>query len=232
MKRYVNCITKGGRAGTNLKHQQTGTIFVVDDDNGFRSFVTDVLESVGYRTKELAKGGAVLPAAQTERPAAVILDVKLPDLNGYEVCRQLRERYGDMVPIVFVSGERTDPLDRAGGLLLGADDYMTKPVDPAELIARIRRFVERPRTNLKTEVPDRRLASLTNREYDVLGLLAHGYRQTEIADELVISPKTVATHIQHILGKLEVHSRAEAVAVALREEADVRAHLQPDQLLG
>jgi DNA-binding NarL/FixJ family response regulator len=214
-----------------LTRQLIGPIYVVDDDDGFRSLVTGILESVGYRTEQVADGAGVLAATETERPAAVLLDVQLPGLNGYEVCRQLRDRYGDTVPIVFISGERTDPLDRAGGLLLGADDYMTKPIDPTELIARVRRIVERPGTNGKAESSDGRLASLTNREHEVLGLLSHGYRQAEIANELVISPKTVATHIQHILGKLEVHSRAEAVAVVLREEADVRAHVQPDQLL-
>jgi DNA-binding NarL/FixJ family response regulator len=207
-----------------------GPIYVVDDDDGFRSLVTGILESVGYRTEQLADGAGVLAATEAERPAAVLLDVQLPGLNGYEVCRQLRDRYGDTVPIIFISGERTDALDRAGGLLLGADDYMTKPVDPAELIARIRRMVERLHMNSKAPESDERLASLTNREHEVLGLLAHGCRQQEIANELVISGKTVATHIQHILGKLEVHSRAEAVAVALRKEADVHGHVQPGPL--
>jgi DNA-binding NarL/FixJ family response regulator len=199
---------------------------IVDDDDRFRAFLSELLESVGYRTEEVATGTEVLRAAETERPAAVILDVQLPGLNGYEVCRQLRDRYGDAVSILFISGERTDALDRAGGLLLGADDYMTKPVDPAELIARIRRCVGGPSTYGKATTADRRLASLTVREREVLGFLTHGYRQEEIANNLVITPRTVATHIQHILGKLEVHSRAEAVAMALRDKADVHSDVQ------
>jgi DNA-binding NarL/FixJ family response regulator len=201
---------------------------IADDDDRFRAFLTELLDSVGYRTEQVATGTEVLRAAETDRPAVVILDVQLPGLNGYEVCRRLRERYGDSLSILFISGERTEALDRAGGLLLGADDYITKPVDPTELIARVWRLADRPGD---ATTADTKLASLTGREREVMELLAHGYRQEEIADRLVIAPRTVATHIQHILGKLEVHSRAEAVAVALREGADRQTHVPPGQFV-
>jgi len=189
-------------------------IFVVDDDDGFRSFVVETLENAGYRTEELANGSEVMPAAEAEEPAAVVLDIQLPDVNGYAVCRELRDRYGDAIRIIFVSGERMDALDRTAGLLLGADDYLVKPVDPGELIARIRRLVEPSQSS--EAASSGKLDSLTTREHEVLDLLAQGHPQDEIARELVISPKTVSTHIQRILGKLEVRSRAQAVAVALR----------------
>jgi DNA-binding NarL/FixJ family response regulator len=197
---------------------------VVDDNDDFRAFVCELLESVGYATTELATGAAVLSAAARERPAAVLLDVRLPGLNGYEVCRELRNRYGRSIAIVFVSGERTEAFDRAAGLLIGADDYLAKPVDPSELIARITRLVDRPRSNGEIPRSNAKLEVLTRRENEVLDLLAEGLRQQEIADRLVISPKTVATHIQRILSKLEVRSRAQAVSLALREERDVSAH--------
>jgi DNA-binding NarL/FixJ family response regulator len=207
-----------------MKTDAGGGILVVDDDAAFRSFVSEIFEGSGYRSSQLASGAAVLPAVADERPAAILLDVQLPGLNGYEVCRQLRDLYGDSIAIVFVSGERTEALDRAGGLLLGADDYLVKPVDPGELIARVRRLVEWPRTNGRAANSNDKLNSLTQREQEVLDLLAEGFRQDEIADRLVISPKTVATHIQRILGKLEVRSRAQAVAVVLREDRDVNGH--------
>ena len=191
-----------------------GPILVVDDDDGFRSFVAILLENVGYRTEQVESGSRVLTAALADTPAAVVLDVHLPGLSGYEICRQLRDEYGDAVPIIFVSGERTEALDRAAGLLVGADDFMVKPVDPGELIARVRRLVERP-SNGESKAPDGKLDALTRREHEVLDLLAEGRQQDDIARELVISPKTVGTHIQRILGKLEVRSRAQAVAVAL-----------------
>jgi DNA-binding NarL/FixJ family response regulator len=189
---------------------------VVDDDQGFRSYVVGLLENAGYRTEQLDDGSSVLAAATADQPAVVVLDVQLPGLNGYEVCRELHDRFGDDVRVLFVSGERMDALDRSAGLLLGADDYMVKPVDAGELIARVRRLVAPPQSVADT--PDAKLDSLTKREHEVLDLLAEGHQQDEIARELVISPKTVATHIQRILGKLEVRSRAQAVAVALRRK--------------
>lgn len=196
--------------------QLPGPILVVDDDEAFRSFVAEVLENVGYRTEQLANGLDVLAAAEAERPATVLLDVQLPGLNGYQVCRELRDQYGDAVRVLFISGERTEALDRAAGLLLGADDYMIKPIDPGELIARVGRLLREPDSNGEAGPEDEKLASLTQREHEVLDLLAEGYQQDEIAHRLVISPKTVATHIQRILGKLEVRSRAQAVAHVLR----------------
>jgi DNA-binding NarL/FixJ family response regulator len=205
-----------------MRPGSTGGILVVDDDDGFRSFVAELLESVGYDTTQLTSGAAVLAAVADDRPGAVLLDVQLPGLNGYEVCRELRDRYGDSIAIVFISGERTTALDRSAGVLLGADDYLVKPVDPGELIARVRRFVERPHSNGSVG-SSQKLDSLTVREHEVLDLLAEGLRQEDIAGKLVISPKTVATHIQRILGKLEVRSRAQAVSIALRDE-DVNGH--------
>jgi DNA-binding NarL/FixJ family response regulator len=108
--------------------------------------------------------------------------------------------------------------------LIGADDYLAKPVDPGELIARITRLVGRPRSTGEGPRSNGKLEALTQRESEVLDLLAEGLTQEEIAERLVISPKTVATHIQRILSKLEVRSRAQAVSLALREERDVTAH--------
>ena len=196
-----------------------GTILVADDDDAFRSFVAGLFEEIGFRTAQAATGEAVLAAVSLEQPAAVILDVHLPLLNGYEVCRQLRDRYGSAVPIVFVSGERTEGFDRSAGLLVGADDYVVKPVDPSELIGRVRRLLQVRIPSGRTSRPDGRLGTLTRREQEVLELLASGQGQEEIARLLVISPKTVATHIQRILGKLEVRSRAQAVAFALQRNA-------------
>lgn len=135
------------------------------------------------------------------------------DVNGFELAHELRDDFGDDLPIVFVSGDRTDPLDRAAGLLIGGDDYLVKPIDPDELLARARRLISRSHT-VPVAPRGGAEAALTSRELEVLRLLAEGMPPKEIARELVISPKTVASHAQHVLAKLGAHSRAEAVALA------------------
>jgi DNA-binding NarL/FixJ family response regulator len=190
-----------------------GKILVVDDDKAFREFVTGLLDVAGYATAEAGTGKEAIDAAQKGRPALVLLDVKLPGVSGFEICRQLKDQFGRDLPVFLISGVRAEAFDRAAGLLIGADDYLTKPVDPDELLARIRRYA----------TPDGSVAGqtvatsvLTKREEEVLRLLAQGLDQGEIARRFVISEKTVATHIQHVLEKLGVHSRAQAVALAHR----------------
>ena len=99
------------------------------------------------------------------------------------------------------------------GLSIGADDYVVKPFAPG----RARRPGERLLGRSHAPAQPRGLSRLTKRELEVLGLLAEGKSQPDIADELVISPKTVGTHIEHILSKLGVKSRAQAVALAYRD---------------
>jgi DNA-binding NarL/FixJ family response regulator len=175
--------------------------------------VRRLLEPVGYVVHEASTAGEAFAIASAERPLVVLLDVQLPDISGYEVCQRLREEFGNDVAIIFVSGQRTEELDRTAGLLLGADDYIVKPFAGGEFIARVRRMSDRA-------VPAQASngSSLTPRELEVLRLLADGLGQKKIAQALVIAPKTVATHIQRILTKLGVHSRAEAVAYAHRNQ--------------
>lgn len=189
-----------------------GFILVVDDDPCAGEAISALLEGAGLETRRAASGEDALAVAHDERPQMVVLDVRLPGLSGYEVLRELRDRFGEELPIMFVSGERVEAFDRVAGLMLGADDYLIKPFAPDELIARVRRLALRS----EREGQDRVEARLTRREAEVLRLLASGCAQPEIAEQLVISSSTVASHIEHILGKLGVHSRAEAVAAAHR----------------
>jgi DNA-binding NarL/FixJ family response regulator len=194
------------------------TILVVDDDDAFRELVAEVLEPTGCDVRQVSCGAQALRAARESRPALVVLDVCMPLLGGYSVLRELRAELGDDLPVVLVSGERTDPLDTASGLLLGADDYISKPFCPDELLARLRRLLPRETgARAAMQLPGRGVGELTPREREVLRLLADGLAQREIARALVISEKTVETHIQRTLSKLGVHSRAQAVALAHRE---------------
>ena len=186
------------------------TVLVVDDDAAQRELISTVLGRAGFSTVDAANGEEAMAAARRHQPRLVVLDVLLPDVSGYEVCHRLRDEFGSTVSIVFLSGERTEGLDRAAGLLVGADDYLVKPFSPDELLARVR--VRLPAAPEEPSLP----SDLTKRELEVLRLLSDGLSQKEIASSLVISSKTVAAHIQHILGKLGVHSRAQAVAQAYR----------------
>jgi DNA-binding NarL/FixJ family response regulator len=191
-------------------------VLVVDPDPEYAAFVSGALGRAGFVGHHLSNGEDAVTVARRLRPAAVILDVMLPGTTGYEICRELRQLCGDDLPIVFASGDRREPSDRVVGLLIGADDYLVKPVDADELIARLRRLIAKSSRSRRSDAPPS-TGVLTSRETEVLRLLARGLDQSAIARELAISPATVGTHIQRILTKLGVHSRTQAVALAYRE---------------
>jgi DNA-binding NarL/FixJ family response regulator len=187
---------------------------IVDADDAFRASIVRVLKRAGLSPSEAGGGEEALEIA-TERPAAVILEVDLPDMDGFEVCHALRERHGDDLPLIIVSADRSSAHDRVAGLLIGADDYLVKPVNGDELVARLRRLLARSRAANGTRSSEHR-SGLSAREVEVLRLLAQGLNGGAIAEQLVITPKTVASHLQRVMAKLGVHSRAQAVAEAYR----------------
>jgi DNA-binding NarL/FixJ family response regulator len=193
-----------------------GPILIVDDDDSIRELVVALVDAAGYSTVPVDSGEAALAWSAEHRPVLALIDVCLPGVSGYEVCRRLKERFGPRLPIIFLSGERAEPHDRVAGLLLGADDYVVKPFFPDELAARIRALLARSGMERIDHDGPMQAVSLTQREREVLQLLSEGLTQNAIANDLCISAKTVGTHIQRILTKLGVHSRAEAVAVAYR----------------
>jgi DNA-binding NarL/FixJ family response regulator len=193
-----------------------GPVLIADDDESFVEYLQALLEGAGYRTLSAKTGQAALRAAREHRPLVVLLDIQLPDVNGYEVCRALRDEFGHALAIAFVSGIKTEQVDISSGLLVGADDYIVKPFDPSELLARVGALIRRVATMRRDAGACG--ANLTDREYEILRLLGDALDQKEIARQLSISPNTVARHIEHILDKLGVHSRAEAIATAYREQ--------------
>lgn len=190
-------------------------IVVADEDAESRRDSLDALAHAGYETLEASSGVDALQAAREESAALVILEIRLPGLSGYEVCHQLRQELGSDVAIMFLTGRGRSRLDRVAGLLIGADDFLLKPCAPEELRARVHGLIRRGAAGPPRGEGDPR--ALTPREHEILRLLAAGLAQREIAGELVISPKTVGSHIEHILRKLEVNSRAQAVARAYRD---------------
>jgi DNA-binding NarL/FixJ family response regulator len=191
-------------------------ILIVDADAAARAELAKLLEDEGYDVMQAGSGETGLKLARENPPALVVLEVPLGDRSGYEVCRVLREELGEELPVLFLSGARTESYDRVAGLLVGADDYVVKPFAVDELLARVRRLV-------RHAAPAETATSLlTPREREVLRLLAAGLAADDIAKELFISKKTVGTHLEHIFTKLGVRSRAQAIAIAYRDELVAR----------
>jgi DNA-binding NarL/FixJ family response regulator len=196
--------------------ERAGAVLIVDEDHAARTRVGRALLRAGYQVRECSEGEEALAAAAFERPAAVVLEVDLPDVDGLEVCRELRDRFGDNLPVVLVSGTRVTTHDRIAGLLIGADDYLVKPVNADELLVRLRRRLSRSTGSPEGSPDVAARDGLSPRELEILVLLARGLNAAAISERLVISRKTVASHLQHVMAKLGVHSRAHAVAEAYR----------------
>ena len=167
------------------------------------------LTQAGFEALEAATGTDALECATRQRPSLVVLDVRLPDLSGYEVCRELRDRLGASVPVMFVSGERIESFDRVAGLLVGGDDYL------ASRSSSTSSWRGRGGSSSDRAARSRR-RPLTGRERQVLALLADGLTPAEVAQDLIISRSTVGTHIEHIYEKLGARTRAHAVGIAFR----------------
>jgi DNA-binding NarL/FixJ family response regulator len=188
-----------------VKVEQIRPLLVVEDDESMRELITTLLERAGFACSAAATAEDAIALADREPPTLAILDVDLKaETSGYELLYDLRARWPEM-PAIFLSGSRAEPSDCVTGLLLGADDYVVKPFNPDELLARVRRF---------TSKIDQFAIELTARQREVLGFLANGMSQSQIALRLSLSPSTVASHIETILIRLKARSRAEAVALA------------------
>ncbi|TML66843.1 MAG: response regulator transcription factor [Actinobacteria bacterium] len=200
-----------------------GTILIVDHEDASRSEAVRVAVRLGFEPRPAENAELLLERLDDERPALAIVEVELPGpTSGFELLRELHDRFGEELPVILVSGERTTPLDCVAGLQLGADDYVIKPFDSGELLARVRRSLSRRQrrgTGNGNGAPPNGEPSLSPREREILTLLAEGKTQKQIAAALVISSKTVATHIQHLLAKLGVTAYRQGLV-----GSDVLAH--------
>ena len=150
--------------------EDKGLVLVVAAESTFVDLERLYLSNAGYGVHVETDGAAALDAVARLRPAAIVLDIGIPGLDGLELCRTLRAR-GDWTPVVFVTA-RDDEVDRILGLELGADDYLTKPFSPRELVARVRALIRRSQVRDGSE--ERRLGAVTldqvRRRVDVAGV--------------------------------------------------------------
>ena len=119
----------------------TPTIFIVDDDHGSRLLLNDFLTSKGYLTRTFSDGTLALQAAQEEPPDLILLDVMMPDMDGFEVCRLLKENQATrFIPVVLVTSLNEKAL-KLKGIAAGADDFISKPIDIMEILLRTRNLL-------------------------------------------------------------------------------------------
>lgn len=199
-------------------------ILVVDDDPAINEMLTIVLEAEGFQTSSVTDGAEAVPAFRSFDPDLILLDLMLPGMNGIDICREIRKE--SAVPVVMLTA-KTDTVDVVLGLESGADDYITKPFKPKELVARIRarlrRTDETPADvfevgDLTVDVPQHTVTrgdeeiQLTPLEFDLLVEMARKPNQVHSREELLESvwgyrnasdTRLVNVHVQRLRSKIE-----------------------------
>lgn len=203
-------------------------ILLVDDEPSIIQLSRMYFERDGYRVQEINDGEAAIEAVMKHRPALIVLDVMLPKVDGFDVCRRLRSS-GDQTPIIMLTA-RDEDIDKILGLELGADDYLTKPFNPRELLARVKAILRRSdgrkqtddkpihRGDLTVDPVSReaRIASRTlglrTQEFDLLLTLAEQPGRVFSREQLLQQAwgfdfygqtRTVDVHIAHLRKKLD-----------------------------
>jgi DNA-binding response OmpR family regulator len=217
----LNVKLKGNAMGDDL-------ILLVDDEANIIQLASMYLEKEGFRTISAGDGLTALDLAGEKDPALIVLDLMLPELDGWEVCKQLRAESD--VPILMLTA-RDDDIDKIVGLELGADDYLTKPFNPRELVARVKAILRRaessranpPRQPLtvgnlsidpgsRTVQVGNRLATLRTKEFDLLMALVENKDRVLSREQLLDmvwgfdfygQTRTVDVHVAHVRHKLE-----------------------------
>ncbi|MBY0012116.1 response regulator transcription factor [Paenibacillus typhae] len=204
-------------------------VLIVDDEWNMRNLLRIYLMKEGFEIKEAATGKEALALVHAHLFDVIILDVMMPDMDGWQICRQIRERVN--TPILFLSA-RTETRDKIKGLDIGADDYLTKPFDSEELLARLFSLIRRSVMNQTTPVqPARGLSfpdliitpearevricdhpiEFTQKEFDLLATLAQNFQRAYTREELVErlwgydfegEVRVVDTHIKNIREKM------------------------------
>lgn len=204
-------------------------ILIVDDDTNISELISLYLTKEGYETREVANGRMVMEVFEEYRPDLVLLDIMLPGIDGYDVCKEIRKT--SHIPIIMLTA-KGEVFDKVLGLELGADDYIVKPFDPKELIARVKAVLRRQTRLVEKETPQNRivldnliidkgnysvtyegnLIELPPKELEVLYFLASHPKQVFTREQLldkiwgydfVGDTRTVDVHIKRLRDKFE-----------------------------
>ncbi|MGZ8334047.1 MAG: response regulator transcription factor [Allosphingosinicella sp.] len=192
------------------------TIHLVDDDEAIRRSVSFMLRTSGYLVKTYPSGVEFLGVARDAVTGCVLLDVRMPDMDGLEVQQALKDR-GVLMPVIVLTGHGDINL-AVQAMKAGAVDFIEKPFEKSVLIGAIEigfaRIDQAGRRHARADEAKVQLEALTPREYDVLQGLVRGHPNKTIAYDLGISPRTVEIHRANLMGKLGVPSLSEALRIA------------------
>ena len=196
--------------------ERVRTVYLVDDDEGVRRSVSFSLRTSNYLVKTFASGIELLREAGALAPGCILMDVRMPEMDGLEVQRRLKAQ-GITHPVVVMSAHG-DIAMAVEAMRAGAVDFIEKPFEKAVLLGAIEAGIDRleaaVRRLARAEEARARLKVLTQREMDVMKGLVRGHPNKTIAYDLAISPRTVEIHRANLMHKLEVASLSEALRIA------------------
>ncbi len=205
-------------------------ILIVDDDTTLRVALERYLLKRGFVVQTSASGVGALKTFQDDPADLIVSDILMPEMDGFEFCRQIRmSRSGQLVPLIFLSS-RSEVEDRVQAHSIGADDYLIKPFEARELLAKIDAQLERSRrinaeivrllqqaTVLPVAAPLPEPLPLTPAEEKVFWEVIQGHTNKQIGEHLFVSPRTVQTHLSNILNKLQLENRSQLVRYAFEQ---------------
>ncbi|MCC5810861.1 MAG: response regulator transcription factor [Ectothiorhodospiraceae bacterium] len=198
-------------------HSEQGTVLIVDDDQGVREALSLLLGSAGYATLAFASGQEFLQAQLPEHPSCILLDLRMPHMDGLEMQERLREAGSD-IPVIFLTAKASVPA-AVRAMKDGAADFIEKPgLQRSRLLPLVQEMIQRHRATMERHAREAalnaRIRRLSPREADVARLAAEGKPNKVIAVELGISERTVEVHRGRVMRKLELASAAQLARLA------------------